>query len=48
MNTQTAQDIQDEITRLLPKAETGEQWAYICLLEARYVALAGHQLPVLS
>ena len=26
--------LQDEIERLVPKAETGEQWAYICKLEA--------------
>lgn len=30
-----------EIERLIPKAETGAQWAHICLLESNLVALAG-------
>jgi hypothetical protein len=38
-------DLQDEIERLLLKAETGEQWAHICALETRYVELTGGQLP---
>jgi hypothetical protein len=38
-------DLQDEIERLLPKAETGNQWAHICALEARYVELTSKQLP---
>jgi hypothetical protein len=39
-----AEDISAEICRLLPKAETGEQFAHICLLESRYVELTGKQL----
>lgn len=38
-----AGDIGDEIGRLLPKAETGEQWAHVSALESRYVALTGQQ-----
>jgi len=38
-----ADDIIAEIRRLLLKAETGEQFAAIAALEARYVALTGRQ-----
>jgi len=30
--------LQAEIARLLPKAESGEQWAEICALEADLIA----------
>jgi hypothetical protein len=33
------EDIQNEIDRLRISAETGEQWAHICWLEARKVNL---------
>lgn len=36
---QTARAIRSEIERLIPKAETGEQWAEICRLEAEAIAL---------
>jgi hypothetical protein len=36
----TREDIQAEIDALIPKAETGEQWAEICRLEALMVEIA--------
>jgi hypothetical protein len=39
-----ADDIHTEIDRLIPFAETGEQWAHICALEAAYVEATGKQL----
>lgn len=39
-----ADDLREEIERLMPKAETGEQWAHICALEAAYVEATGQQL----
>jgi hypothetical protein len=33
--------LQAEINRLLPKAESGEQWAHICDLESKLVTLCG-------
>lgn len=35
-----AEEIQSEIERLIPRAETGEQWAHICLLEKQMLELA--------
>lgn len=35
----TREEIQSEIDALIPKAETGEQWAEICRLEALMVEL---------
>lgn len=37
--------IAGEVERLTLKAESGEQWAHICALEAAYVTATGHQLP---
>jgi hypothetical protein len=34
-----ADEIEFEIERLTPKAETGEQWAHICALEAEQARL---------
>lgn len=34
----TSQEIQSQIDALIPKAETGEQWAEICRLEVEMVA----------
>jgi hypothetical protein len=39
-----ADELQGEIEDLLPKAETGEQWAHIAALEAAYVEATGEQL----
>lgn len=33
--------LKDEIESLIPKAESGEQWAHICQLEAELVKLVG-------
>jgi hypothetical protein len=33
-----SQELQAEINRLIPKAETGAQWAEICRLEAEMIA----------
>ena len=38
-----ADEISFAITRFLPKAETSEEFAYICVLEARYVRLIGQR-----
>lgn len=38
-------EIEDEIEKLRPIAETGEQWAHIAALEAAYVDATGKQLP---
>lgn len=35
----TARQLRNEIARLTPKAESGEQWADICALEAQAVEL---------
>lgn len=40
-----ADDLRDEIERLLSKAETGEQWAHICALEAALVEAIGSSSP---
>lgn len=45
----TARQIRAEIKNLIPKAESGEQWAEICALEAEAVELekscaCGHEL----
>jgi hypothetical protein len=39
-----ADELHNEIERLLPLAETGEQHTRICALEAAYVEAAGRQL----
>ena len=39
-----AQKIKSQIKVLLLKAESGEQWAEICRLEAEYVRLTTKQL----
>lgn len=39
--TLRAEELKAEIARLLPKAESGEQWADICALEAELVDLGG-------
>jgi hypothetical protein len=36
-----ADRIQGQIDQLIPKAETGEQWAEVCRLEAELIALRG-------
>ena len=36
-------EISFAIRRFLPKAETSEEFAYICALEARYLQLTGQQ-----
>lgn len=33
------EDIQNEIDRLKPRAETGEQWAHLCAIEASMINL---------
>jgi hypothetical protein len=38
-----ADEISFAISRFLPKAQTSEEFAYICALEARYVQLTGQQ-----
>ena len=38
-----ADEISFAIARFLPKAETSEEFAYICALEARYLQLTGQQ-----
>jgi hypothetical protein len=38
-----ADEISFAIGRFLPKAETSEEFAYICALEARYLQLTGRQ-----
>ena len=38
-----ADEISFAITRFLPKAETSDEFAYICALEARYLQLTGQQ-----
>jgi hypothetical protein len=38
-----ADEIWFAINRFLPKAQTSEEYAYICVLEARYVQLTGQQ-----
>ena len=38
-----ADEISFAISRFLPKAETSEEFAYICVLEARYVQLTGRR-----
>lgn len=43
-----ADDLTDEIDRLIPDAETGEQWAHICALEAAYVEAVGRRFCVLG
>ena len=35
------EQLKNEINRLMPKAETGEDWAEICRLEAEVVKLGG-------
>lgn len=35
----TSQEIRSEIERLIPKAESGEQWAEICAMEVEAVEL---------
>lgn len=42
--TQTARELLDQIEALMVRAETGEEWAEICRLEAEYVALTGKQV----
>lgn len=41
-NAARIEQIKSLITALLPKAETGEQWADICALEAELVQLGAH------
>ena len=36
-------EISFAISRFLPKAETSDEFAYICALEARYIQLTGQQ-----
>ena len=38
-----ADEISFAITRILPKAETSEKFAYVCALEARYLQLTGQR-----
>jgi hypothetical protein len=38
-----ADEISFAISCFLPKAETSEEFAYLCALEARYLQLTGHQ-----
>lgn len=38
-----ATEIQERIDRLIPHAETGEQWAEICRLEALMIEVAEFQ-----
>jgi hypothetical protein len=42
----TADELQAEIERLIPKAETGEQWAEICRLEAEMIVARCTQVGV--
>lgn len=37
-------DIQEQIERLIPKAETGEQWAEICRLEVEMISAAHKEI----
>lgn len=39
-----ASQLKARIEKLMRTAETGEQWAEICALEAEYIALTGKQL----
>lgn len=41
-----AQEIKEEIERRIPKAETGEQWADICALEAQLVEMEETACPI--
>jgi len=36
---ETVEELRCRIERLIPKAETGEQWAQICALEQRMINL---------
>lgn len=35
------EELRAEIAKLIPKAESGEQWADICAIEAKLVSLVG-------